>query len=346
MSLRLRLGDFVAVPISADRTVETRLISRAGRVAVLAYRRDDRAQLTIRVLDAPMHEQRWRMLGGHSKVAWPDHPVVNAIVYDAGRAERAIAAFARGQSFDEPFDWRIVSAGQRTAAHAGLHAIVDSIGRRHRLNDRQLADIATHADRIRIDARSPHLAELLSQGRMRDVSIVGAGDEFHLATLRFPAMLRHLTLSTLVVRGIDRLAELPALSSLDLRNVELDASLACMRDVPMMRVRGVRGLKDVRDLISPARTDIAIESQLQLRDLAPLGEHALAGLTLLDLPQLDRGAFAWLTSASQLNSLTLDIGARRIQSEIALSRPLPHATPLDILREKSLRNAGQVACLS
>ncbi len=348
MSLRLRLGDFVAVPISAGQTLEARLIARAGRVAVLACRREDGSQQTIRVLDAPMHEQRWKMLGGHSQAAWPEHPVANRIVYDAGRAERALAAFTSGQSFDEPYVWQILSAGQRTEAHAGSHAVVDSIGRHQQLSDRQLALVAIHADRLRIDARSPHLAELLLQGHMRDVSIVGAGQEFHLEKLRFPTTLRHLTVSALVVRGVERLAELRGLRSLDLRNVELDAPLACIPDVPMLRVRGVRGLADVRDLISPSRTDIAIESQRHFRNLAPLGDHPLAGLTLIDLPQLDREAFSWVKAAWQLSSLTLDIGARRIQSELALPRPLPHATPIDLLREKSLleTSAGRFAGLA
>ncbi|MHB8462135.1 MAG: hypothetical protein ACYDA1_05780 [Vulcanimicrobiaceae bacterium] len=348
MSLRLRLGDFVAVPISSVRVVTARLVARAGRVAVLAYRDDDGAQLTIRVLDAPMHERRWQFLGGHSQAAWPDVAPANTIVYDAGRAERAIAAFVRRQPFEEPFVWQICSGNEPPPGRFGHSSIVQSIGSTQRLSDEQLRGVASHADRLRIDARSPHLHELIAAGRMRDLSIVGAGGELDLGRMCFPTTLRHLTLSTLRVRGVAGLDEQRELLSLDIRHVELDASLACVPDVPMLAVRAVRGLTDARDLLSPMRTDVSITSQLQIRNLASLGDLGLAGVTLLDLPQLDRTAFSWLQSASQLNSLTLDIGARRIQSEIALPRPLPHATPLAVLREKSLResSAGRSAGLA
>ena len=344
MSVRLRLGDFFAIPLPDGQIIRARLVARAGRVATLAYQRKDGSTLALRTLDAAMHERRWETVGGHAQPIQSIFPLPTNSPYDAARTERAFLAFLSHIEFEEPYRCTIYAVGSQSSGvgKAGPQ-VVYTIDHTAHLVDADLSSIVAGADRIRIDARSPYLAEVLAHSTIRDLVIIGAHENLDLRELRISTTLEHLTLMNVTVLSLGSVRALTQLQSLDLRRVRLTDSLAHIGHVPILRIRGVTGITTIADVLSPARTHLAIESQRNLRSLDELSMCELDGLTLLHLPQLGREAFDWTIRATGLSTLTLDIGARRIQAEVRLPRPIAHAPSIDILREKSLRRVRQVA---
>lgn len=365
-----RIGDYVAIPLPNGRFARARLLDRAGRVASVALLAQPQ-NLLLRVLDRAIVEGRWPNLGGYANRA-PTQADVGSVgrwPLSVDAAERFAQAFLFEQGSPETYALRIrllrridgvvLGALRDDAIIAWRHRLDtgerDAVGERLTEHPRTticLRAAAAH-DASAIAELAPHLAHLSIDvaglvefpfahcQRLRSLQLFGApGAELNLAPLAQLANLHALEIVGVKLRGLESLSRIPSLRILDLRNVTLAASGEMHLTVAQLEALRLRGITilDRLDFLDGCENlrSLALLDLLALRDFAPLARHpALRSLELRGLWQMERTDFTWL-ARSRLDALTLEIGSRRQATEVRLARPLPQATPFELLRQRAL----------
>jgi hypothetical protein len=171
-------------------------------------------------------------------------------------------------------------------------------------------------------------------GDVRTLRVDARGETVDLQLLAALPQLRGLSLASASLRGCGGAGVPSALESLELVRTRVDAIDPLLRHPAMvaLRLANVDRLASLDALQQHAGLrSLALESVLHLESLRPIGTlPRLETLAIARLWQFNVDDAAFVREMPSLRALSIDIGGRRKNVEIAKRLNLPEAPPFDV----------------